>query len=214
MHIFRHRFWLLIVIAGIAVAISSDQSSAGPAAAQNPAASAASAPAVPRAVLDKYCITCHSQKTHTAGLDLETMDLSTPGSNGEAFEKIILKLRAGSMPPPGQPRPDAETYRSVATDIGKNCGPRVGSEPESRKNRRRTAPQSRRIQQRDSRPSRTGHRCETSSARRRHRRRQLRQLRGLPVHFDGSPGTIHVCRTSGHAPGNRSAPGNSVDIHI
>ena len=117
MHIFRHRFWLLIVIAAIAVAISSDQSSAGPAAAQNPAASAASAPTVPRAVVDKYCITCHSQKAHTAGLDLETMDLSAPGSNGEAFEKIILKLRAGSMPPPGQPRPDAATYRAVATTL-------------------------------------------------------------------------------------------------
>jgi mono/diheme cytochrome c family protein len=117
MYIFKHRFWLLIVIAGIALAISSDQSSAGPAS-QNPAASTASTAApTPRAMLDKYCITCHSQKTHTAGLDLETMDLATPGSNGEAFEKIILKLRAASMPPPGQPRPDAATYRAVATTM-------------------------------------------------------------------------------------------------
>jgi hypothetical protein len=117
MYIFKHRFWLLIVIAGIALAISSDQSSAGPAS-QNPAASTASTAApTPRAMLDKYCITCHSQKTHTAGLDLETMDLATPGSNGEAFEKIILKLRAASMPPPGQPRPDATTYRAVATTM-------------------------------------------------------------------------------------------------
>ena len=117
MLIFRHRFWLLVVIAAIAVTISSDQSAAGPAATQNPAASAASTPTSPRAVIDKYCITCHSQKARTSGLDLETMDLSTPGSNGEAFEKIILKLRAGSMPPPGQPRPDAATYRAVATTM-------------------------------------------------------------------------------------------------
>jgi hypothetical protein len=66
---------------------------------------------------DKYCITCHSQKARTAGLDLETLDLSNPGANGEAFEKIILKLRAGSMPPPGQPRPDAATYQAVATTM-------------------------------------------------------------------------------------------------
>jgi hypothetical protein len=117
MYIFRHRFWLLIVIAAIAVAISSDRSSAGPASAQNPATSAFSASPAPRAVIDKYCLTCHSQKARTAGLDLETMDLSTLGSNGEAFEKIILKLRAGSMPPPGQPRPDAATYRTVATTM-------------------------------------------------------------------------------------------------
>ena len=117
MHIFRHRIWLLVVIAAVAVAISSDQSSAGPAAIQNPAVSAAPPSTTPRAVVDKYCITCHSQKTRTAGLDLETMDLATPGSNGEAFEKVILKLRAGSMPPPGQPRPDAGTYRAMATTL-------------------------------------------------------------------------------------------------
>jgi hypothetical protein len=117
MHIFRHRFWVLVVFAAIAVAISSDRSSAGPAAAQSAAASVASAPTSPRAVIDKYCITCHSQKARTAGLDLETMDLSIPGANGEAFEKIILKLRAGSMPPPGQPRPDAATYRATATTM-------------------------------------------------------------------------------------------------
>jgi mono/diheme cytochrome c family protein len=117
LYIFRHRFWLLIVVASIAVVISSDQSSARPAAAQNPAASAASTPTSPRALVDKYCITCHSQKARTAGLDLETMDLSAAGSNGEAFEKIILKLRAGSMPPPGQPRPDAATYRAMATTM-------------------------------------------------------------------------------------------------
>ena len=117
MYIFRHRFWLLIVIASIAVVTSSDQSAAGPASAQNPSSSAASTPASPRAVIDKYCITCHSQKARIAGLDLETMDLSAPGANGEAFEKIILKLRAGSMPPPGQPRPDGATYSAVATTM-------------------------------------------------------------------------------------------------
>jgi len=116
MHIFRHRFWPLIVIAGIAVAISSDQSSARPAAAQNSTISILSSePLTPRTIVDSYCITCHSQKARTAGLDLQTMDLTTVGSNGEAFEKIILKLRAGSMPPPGSPRPDAAMYRAVAT---------------------------------------------------------------------------------------------------
>jgi hypothetical protein len=68
----------------------------------------------PRVVFDKYCITCHSQKLHTAGLDLETLDVANPGTNAEVWEKIILKLRAGSMPPPGSPRPDTATYRTLA----------------------------------------------------------------------------------------------------
>src|SRR5215510_2580937 len=72
-------------------------------------------PASPRAVFDKYCVTCHSQKTHTAGVNLESLDVTKLSSSPELVEKVIAKLRAGSMPPPGAPRPDAETYRTMAT---------------------------------------------------------------------------------------------------
>ena len=57
--------------------------------------------ATPRAVFDKYCLTCHSEKTKTAGIDLQSLDTSKPGANAELVEKVIAKLRAGSMPPPG-----------------------------------------------------------------------------------------------------------------
>src|SRR5438046_5293871 len=71
----------------------------------------------PQAVLDQYCIGCHSARLKTAGLDLETLNLDAPGNNvanAETVEKVIAKLRAGSMPPPGRPRPDKATYRAVA----------------------------------------------------------------------------------------------------
>ena len=70
--------------------------------------------ASPRAVFDKYCLTCHSQKSRTAGVDLETLDTAKLAANAELVEKVIAKLRAGSMPPPGSPRPDADTYHKVA----------------------------------------------------------------------------------------------------
>jgi mono/diheme cytochrome c family protein len=73
------------------------------------------APPAPRAVLDQYCVTCHNEKLHTAGLALDTLDVTNPAKNAETWEKVIEKLRAGSMPPAGRPRPDAATYRSVAT---------------------------------------------------------------------------------------------------
>ncbi len=69
----------------------------------------------PRAVLDKYCVVCHSQKLRTGGLSLENVDPGKPEANAEIWEKVVVKLRAGSMPPPGMPRPDAATYRTVAT---------------------------------------------------------------------------------------------------
>jgi mono/diheme cytochrome c family protein len=69
----------------------------------------------PRAVFDKYCVTCHNQKLRTAGLALDALDVATPSANAEVWERVIVKLRAGSMPPQGNPRPDAETYKQVAT---------------------------------------------------------------------------------------------------
>src|ERR1700687_4050044 len=71
----------------------------------------------PRAVLDQYCITCHNQKLRTAGLALESLDVTNPGANAEVWEKVIAKLRAGAMPPLGRARPDAATYRAVASSL-------------------------------------------------------------------------------------------------
>jgi Protein of unknown function (DUF1592)/Protein of unknown function (DUF1588)/Protein of unknown function (DUF1585)/Protein of unknown function (DUF1587)/Protein of unknown function (DUF1595)/Planctomycete cytochrome C len=66
-------------------------------------------------VLDTYCVTCHNQKLRTAGLALDTVDLTQPAANPELWERVIAKLRAGSMPPAGRPRPDASTYHGFAT---------------------------------------------------------------------------------------------------
>ena len=71
----------------------------------------------PRVVIDKYCVTCHNQKTHTAGLALDALDASQPAANAEIWERVIAKLRAGSMPPPGMPRPDPGTYREIAASL-------------------------------------------------------------------------------------------------
>jgi mono/diheme cytochrome c family protein len=73
--------------------------------------------ASPRALADQYCVSCHNSKLRTGGLDLETLDLAAPGANAEAFEKVIAKLRAGSMPPTGRPRPDSATYDAVASRL-------------------------------------------------------------------------------------------------
>jgi hypothetical protein len=41
--------------------------------------------------------------------------VANPSANAEVWERVIAKLRAGSMPPQGNARPDAETYQAVAT---------------------------------------------------------------------------------------------------
>jgi len=70
-----------------------------------------------RAFLDTYCITCHNQKLHTSGLALDSVDAAQPSAHAEVWERVIAKLRAGSMPPPGRPRADAATYRLIATSL-------------------------------------------------------------------------------------------------
>jgi hypothetical protein len=65
-------------------------------------------------VIGKYCATCHNQQLHTAGLVLDPAALSNVPAGAERWEKVIRKLRANTMPPPGLPRPDAATYDALA----------------------------------------------------------------------------------------------------
>jgi hypothetical protein len=73
----------------------------------------------PRAFFDKYCVTCHNQELRTSGLALDTVDLSKPAASADILERVIVRLRAGSMPPSGMPRPDVSTYRAMASEIEK-----------------------------------------------------------------------------------------------
>ena len=68
-----------------------------------------------RAMLDRYCVTCHNQKTKTAGLTFDTMDLAHVGKDAAVWERAVRKLRGGMMPPPGMPRPDLTTVNSFVT---------------------------------------------------------------------------------------------------
>jgi hypothetical protein len=71
-----------------------------------------------RALLDQYCVTCHSAKLHTAGLALDKVSLkdgvvATP----EIWEKVLAKVRAGDMPPAKMPRPDRAAAGSFVASI-------------------------------------------------------------------------------------------------
>src|SRR5438552_2822111 len=71
----------------------------------------------PRAVIDKYCVTCHNGKLKTAGLLLDALDPDHAGDHADVWEKVARKLRTGEMPPPGAPRPDPATYADVTAQI-------------------------------------------------------------------------------------------------
>ena len=95
----------------LACGVASAALVAGPAAVAPARASAASLPAdhPDGAMLSKYCFTCHNDKRKVGGLVLENKDLTHVGPDAETWEKVVRKLRMGSMPPPGMPRPDLQT---------------------------------------------------------------------------------------------------------
>ena len=70
-----------------------------------------------RALLDRYCVTCHNERLQTAGLTLDQLDLTQVGANAPVLEKVVHKLRSGQMPPEGRPRPDEATIDTFATAL-------------------------------------------------------------------------------------------------
>jgi mono/diheme cytochrome c family protein len=81
--------------------------------ASSPAAAVPHTPA--HELVTKYCVSCHNQKLKTANLLLDSADAVHVSNSAETWEKVIVKLRSRSMPPPGIPRPDNATYNTVAT---------------------------------------------------------------------------------------------------
>jgi len=89
-----------------------------------PRAASASAPALPptiaeqRALFTRYCATCHSQAMKSRGtvpVAFDTLDIANVAANPETWEKIVLKIRAGVMPPSGSPRPEKATHEAFVS---------------------------------------------------------------------------------------------------
>ena len=69
------------------------------------------------ALFSSYCTGCHNERRKSAGLILDKLDASNMPAAAEAWEKVAWKLRTGTMPPPGLPRPDKLAADAVAVRI-------------------------------------------------------------------------------------------------
>src|SRR5690242_15504929 len=70
-----------------------------------------------RAVIDKYCLGCHSRKLKTGGVVLEGLDTEQVGQNAGAWERVLRKVRAGQMPPTGMARADAASTTAFVAGL-------------------------------------------------------------------------------------------------
>jgi mono/diheme cytochrome c family protein len=75
------------------------------------------APQSEQALVKQYCVTCHNARAATGGLSLEGLDPATVGEHADVWEKAVMKLRGGMMPPVGMPRPDEATLQRFAAAL-------------------------------------------------------------------------------------------------
>ena len=82
-----------------------------------PLHAAAQTEAPSRALLDRYCVTCHNERLQTAGVMFDRVDIERADLHRELFEKVARKLRGGLMPPPGRPRPEPAAVDAFVTAL-------------------------------------------------------------------------------------------------
>src|SRR4051812_36341383 len=122
--------WTAIGCAGVAgIGVAAQNPAPKPPAPKTPPAAApppppTSHPAAPssaqssaaldqNAVVKRYCVTCHNDTRKTGGLSLASFDVTKAAQNAELSERVVRKLQAGFMPPPGASRPDAAAHAAL-----------------------------------------------------------------------------------------------------
>jgi hypothetical protein len=73
--------------------------------------------AEPNEVIQLYCVRCHSDRRLSGNLTLESFDADAAVDQPEVSEKVIRKLAAGMMPPPGSRRPDDASLLDLRTHL-------------------------------------------------------------------------------------------------
>lgn len=112
----RLRFTGIVVwLAVVASAAAAPAGQAPPAKAGAAMGEASMTPEAAKAAIDRYCVKCHNPRTKSGDLILQDIQTSVLTPRAEAWEKVVRKLRIGSMPPPGNPKPEtAERAALVA----------------------------------------------------------------------------------------------------
>jgi hypothetical protein len=102
---------------------------------------ALASPEAQTGLVKQYCATCHSERGKAGGLSLAGFDAALAERHPAVAEKMIRKLRAGMMPPPGAKRPDSPVLTALVEaleariDAAAARNPNPGWRPFQRLNR-------------------------------------------------------------------------------
>ena len=139
------------------------------------------------ALVGRYCLGCHNDRTRAQGLSLSSADLLNVAPDAEVWEKVVRKLRARAMPPSGSPRPDEAGYQQLDRAPRDLAGSRRVGQTQSGAHRTLPASESHRVSQRGPRPARARRRRQRPAAGRRCELRvRQRQRHGPVADVDGT----------------------------
>ena len=128
--------WVIAVAALAPPAVSARQ---GPTARADDAASA-------QALLQRYCLACHTSVREARGLvpvAFDRLDAGDVGADAEVWERIVRKLRLRMMPPAGRPRPAPDVHEQFLgwLESGLDAAAAEGPDPGRPAVRRLTTPE-------------------------------------------------------------------------
>ena len=68
-------------------------------------------------VVQRVCARCHNDRRLVGNLSLEGFDVAAADQAPDVAERMVRKLRAGMMPPPGVRRPAGDTLLSLVETL-------------------------------------------------------------------------------------------------
>jgi hypothetical protein len=71
----------------------------------------------PDGLINEYCSKCHNFEDYSGGIDLEGIGVHNIAEYPEIGEMVIKRLRAGMMPPTGEPRPEYQAVQNLAASL-------------------------------------------------------------------------------------------------
>ena len=80
-------------------------------------------------VLDQYCVKCHNTEDWAGGVAFDALSPAAIPGDAQTWEKAILKLRTGMMPPAGKPRPPRAVLDGFATELATRVDEAAGEHP-------------------------------------------------------------------------------------
>ena len=80
-------------------------------------------------MIDEYCTQCHNFEDYSGGIDLEDLGAHNIADYPDLGEKVIKRLRAGLMPPAGEPRPDFHVQQGLAASLEQAIDQQAGAAP-------------------------------------------------------------------------------------